>query len=222
MGFLDKNVDVIDMVLTGVGQKLLSQGKLRFVYWMAFDDEVDYDPYVAYSGSITAVEVTASKVLQTENGLVREAVSGYKDTNPFHLDRTNVYRPLFSVPQGQTIIPKIVKIHRTGSASINLKMNKVVDWYSKKDNQGDRVAEEYVDRGFQHFDATQHSFEYQYTPNSFPSEHLLEGFKVRVFSSSSHGLVELHPKHDLNDDVSFRSDLKLVTKQLVLKRGIKI
>ena len=158
MGFLDKNEDVIDMVLTGVGQKLLSQGKLRFVYWMPFDDEVDYDPYVAASGSMSVAEVTSSKVLQTENGLVREAVSGYKDINPFHLDRTNVNRPLFSIPQGQTTIPKIVKVHRTGSATIDLKLQKVVDWYSKKDHRGDKVADEYVDRGFQHFGTSEKSF----------------------------------------------------------------
>jgi hypothetical protein len=222
MGFLDKNVDVVDMVLTGIGQKLLSQGKLRFVYWMAFDDEVDYDPYVASSGSMTAVEVTASKVTQIENGLVREAVTGYRDFNPFHLDRTNVNRPLFSIPQGQTIIPKVVKVHRTGTLSLNLKIQKVVDKYSKKDKDGTKIVEESVDRGFNHFDSSRQSFEYRYTPNSFPTEHQLEGFKVRVFSSGSGGLVELNPKHDLNDDVSFKSDLKLETVQKVLKRGGKI
>lgn len=223
MGFLDKSQDVIDMVLTGVGQKLLSQGKLRFVYWMPFDDEVDYDPYVAASGSMTVAEVSSSKMLQTENGVVREAVSGYKDINPFHLDRTNVYRPLFTIPQGQTVVPKIVKVHRTGSATIDLKMQKNVDWYSKKDHRGDKVSDEYVDRGFSHFESSRKDFEYRYTPNSFPGEHPLEGFKIRVFSSGSSGLVEIHPKHDSNDEVAFKSDLKLIPLQpKVLKRGIKI
>lgn len=222
MGFLSKETDVIDMVLTGLGQNLLSQGKLRFVYWMAFDDEIDYDPYVANSGSLSVVEVTASKTTQIENGPVREAVTGYKNSNPIHLDRINVNLPLFTVPQGQTTLPKIIKVHRTGSLSLNLKMQKVIDKYSKKNNNGNKIVEESVDRGWHHSEATQQSFEYRYTPNSFPPEHQLEGIKIRVFSSGSGGLIEINPKHDLNDDVAFKSDLKLVIKPKVLKRGSKI
>ena len=212
MGFLDKSQDVVDMVLTNTGQKLLAQGKLKFVYWMAFDDEVDYDPYVAASGSMTAMEVTASKLSQIENGLVREAVTGYKETTPLNLDQTNVYRPIFSVPQGQTIIPKIVKIHRTSSLSISVKQQKVVDRYIKKDGQGDTVVESSIDRGFQIQQPTFQTLEYQYTPNSFPSEHPLSGMKVKVFSSGTGGYYEIAPKHDLNDDVAFKSDLKWVPK----------
>jgi hypothetical protein len=52
-GFLDSQQRIIDMVLTSRGKLLLSNGELRFVYWAAFDDEVDYHPRITYVASGT-------------------------------------------------------------------------------------------------------------------------------------------------------------------------
>ena len=52
MGLLDKNDRIIDLVLPSEGRRQLSLGELEFKYFSVFDDEVDYDPYVANSGSL--------------------------------------------------------------------------------------------------------------------------------------------------------------------------
>lgn len=218
MGFLDPKEQVIDMVLTSEGQKQFAKGNLRFVYWSVFDDEVDYDPFIANSGSITKAEVTSSKVQQTENGPVREATTGYRGKNNFALDRLNVYRPLFTVPQGHTIVPKVIRVHRTASNSINMRQQKIIQKYFKRDRYSNTLGEDIsADIGYKRIDASEKGLEYKFTPNTYSTEYPLEGFKVTVFHSGSGGLTELDPRFDLEDEISFGSELKLVTRRKRVK-----
>ncbi len=212
MGFLNSSDTVIDMILTNEGEKQLAAGNLNFSYYVFFDDEVDYDPYVHNSASLNDMFVTSSKLQQIENGLVREAVSGYARINPKSLDRTNLYRPIFTAPQGQKIIPKVLKLHRTDEQSIVTNQQKIVESSNEWKNS--------IDRGFNKFGSTESNYGYGYTPNSFPQEYSLDGFKVKVFSSSSDGTIEIIPKFDLSDAISFKSNLKIKNTGN-LPRGIK-
>ncbi len=47
MGFLDKQSQIVDVVLTEHGRRLYASGKLDLVYFAVLDDGVDYDPYPA-------------------------------------------------------------------------------------------------------------------------------------------------------------------------------
>ncbi len=107
-GFLDKNDRIIDFMITSKGKSLLSKGDLRFVFWRAFDDEIDYDPFISQSGSMNDLELESNASEQIESALVREATTGYKDVNSICRDNTNVIRPLFDMPHGQKEIPRMV------------------------------------------------------------------------------------------------------------------
>jgi hypothetical protein len=216
-GFLDKETRVIDMVLTAEGRKLLSKGELNFIYWMPFDDEVDYDPFIADSGSLSATELSASIDRQLEATLVQEANRGYARTSLRVEDRTNVYRPIFTIPQGQTILPKLVAIHRTSSLEISIPQEKVVDKH-----MGPILASIYADRGYRTFNSTRAYLEYSYTPGSFPDGHSHEGFLVRVYESGSSGFREIDPRYDMDGQVSYKNDLRLVHLPRFLKDGNKI
>jgi len=58
MGFLDKRSRIVDVALTARGRQLYSLGRLEFVYFAAFDDGVDYDPWP--TGSLTEGNLTES------------------------------------------------------------------------------------------------------------------------------------------------------------------
>lgn len=51
MGLLDNKENVMEITLTQHGRKLLSQGKLIVKYYRFFDDEIDYQVPLYYSGS---------------------------------------------------------------------------------------------------------------------------------------------------------------------------
>ncbi len=214
MGILDSNTRVVDFVLTQEGRKLRSQGKLKFVYFSVSDDDTDYQPFISNSGSLTAAAYTSSVNLQIENSLVLEAVNGYENKNLFGKDQINIKRNLFTVPQGQTIVPKIITMHRTGTVELNSQQRIVSDVFEKKDSNGN-VTEMIgpVVRGYERFNSSKFTFEYQYTPDSFPKEYELEGLLIKTYLSTSNGYIPTHHKFDGNDDVSFRNDFKIVKNQ---------
>lgn len=51
MAFIDNKENVMEIVLTEHGRKLLSQGKLAVKFYRFFDDEIDYQVPMYYSGS---------------------------------------------------------------------------------------------------------------------------------------------------------------------------
>lgn len=208
-GFLDKETRVVDMVLTGRGKELLSQGDLRFVYWAPFDDEVDYDPFVAGSASLSSVELSSSKTVQTEASLVREATTGYRRHDRFGRDTTNVHRPLFDMPQGQRILPRVTSsVDHSEGLEIVVKQRKIVETRIKRDQFGN-VVEQLgpFDRGYERFEASDVSFEYAYAGGSFPADHRSEGFLVKVYRSGSDGHVKVDEKRDATNRLSYENDL---------------
>jgi hypothetical protein len=211
-GLLDKNTRVIDMILTGVGRSLLSQGKLRFVYWMPFDNEVDYDPYVSQSGTMTSIQLSQSIQDQIESCVVREAVSGYPVSDRSGSDSTNVFRPIFTMPQGQQMIPRMTSSDGpTGSVTLETQQRKLSEVRVIRD-KGGNVLEQIgpIDRGYERLNTTAFRLQYEYSPGSFPSDYPSEGFLVRVFRSGVEGTVEVKERRDLDNVISFNNDVRLI------------
>lgn len=208
-GFLDKETRIVDMILTGEGRKALSKNELNFVYWVAFDDEVDYNPTIMESGSLTAQSLSSSIIDQIENTLVREATTGYKSFNNNCLDTTNVSSALFTMPQGHTIVPKMKLISgQSGSIDIGVSQRKIQETVIKTDNDGN-ITETLgtYDRGVSRFDASSVVLNYGYGSEDFTQDHKTEGFLIRVFKSGSGGLVEVTERRDLQNRISFNGDL---------------
>lgn len=208
-GFLDKQSRIIDMVLTGYGKEQLSKGQLEFVYWSAFDDEVDYSPYISDSGSLTAAQLSSSITQQIEECLVREATTGYKHLDQNSRDTTNVNLPLFDMPQGQRYIPRANICLDVDNLEIKTKQRKIVEVFSKRDQNGN-VVEQIgpIDRGTSRFDPETVELKLQYRLGDFSTEHKFEGFKITVFQSGSDGLREIDGRRDFSNDLSFNNDLK--------------
>lgn len=216
-GFLDKNTRVIDFVLTGEGKYLLSRGELRFSYWIPFDDEVDYKPFVVNSGSMTDLQLSASVDSQIENGPVREATTGYKRQNMSGSDETNVQRPLFTVPQGHRVVPRIVSSNApSGSIDLQVKQRKILEIVLKKDKAGKIIHQlGPFEKGVERFDSSNSSFDYGYHKDSFPRDHAYDGFLVRVYRSGTEGLVEIDPRRDLLHSLSYGNELRIEVNESV-------
>jgi len=209
-GFLDKNDRVVDMVLTGYGKSLLSKNGLRFVSWVPMDDEVDYNPFLSNSGSLTVLQLSSSISEQIEYCPVREATTGYKTLNRTLVDTTNGNDTIFTIAQGQKIVPLI----RTGSLPVSLLITtdqrKVVDLLDKKDYSGKTVELlGPVDRGFQRLKTSKKDLEVSFVNGSYPQEHKVSGFFVRVFSSGSDGYIEIDPKLDEKGNVTYNGELQV-------------
>jgi hypothetical protein len=288
---------------------MLSRGRLRFAYWAAFDDEVDYAPYLANSGSLTPEQLSGALDDQIEATLVREATSGYKrltrstlfgaGSNPtgslpphasetppsgegwtrvideyndgipnatvtvwsvpfdvdfayggngnwvygrlsrgtlvtgslnrffgsdplvgvvknlwarprsFVSDTTSVFRPIFTMPQGQTVLPRVHAPQiPSGSVEMRLLQRPVQDVYVQRDSVG-RVLEQLgpYDRGFERLGSTESALEIGYVPGSFPIDHQSEGFLVRVFKKTQDGFAELDPRLDDRSRLSYGNEL---------------
>lgn len=209
-GFLDKNTRVIDMILTGRGRSLLSQGKLRFVYWMPFDDEVHYDPFISQSGTMTGEQLSSSIIDHIEDIPVREAAAGYPLFNKSGSDYTNVIRPIFSMPQSQVYIPRMTASDGpTGSVNVETQQRKVSEIRVTTDTAGN-ILEQIgpVDRGYERLNTSAFRFQYQYAPGGYPSDFRSDGFVLRVFRSGAEGTVEVKERRDLENVISFNNDLR--------------
>lgn len=210
-GFLDKKERVLDVCLTNTGRRLLSEGKLKFCYWSAFDDEVDYDPFIAESGSLTAAQMSSSIERMIEETPVREAVSGYRDGNRLAQDFTNVRCPLFDRPQGQLQVPRAV-FPPSGEYSFKTLQRRVKKIFQTKDKTGHIIATnpDSIDLGVERFDSTSFSLRFGYEQGSIPSDATPEGFFMRVFRSGSEGLREVDPRRDASGQVCFNNDLTVL------------
>ena len=204
-GFLDKETRIIDMVLTGHGKQLLSQGELEFVYWAPFDDEVDYDPFLSNSGSLSQLELTGAINEHIEATLVREANTGYAISNTSLDDATNVKRPLFTMAQGQNIVPKMKVDDAGGTLEIQ------VDQYKSTKTFNSNVAtdQKTYDVGYVRENSTSAEITLGYEKDSYPSDHTYEGFLLRMYKSGSDGLVELEHKRDASNELAFDANIIL-------------
>lgn len=208
-GFLDRDTRIIDMVLTGYGKRLLSKGDLNFCYWVAYDDEVDYDPFIVESSSLSSIQLSASINQSIEDTLVREATTGYRLFNADGKDTTNVVNPLFTSHQKQTVVPKMVV---SGSASVTTYQREVKKEHVVTEVNGMSVAPiNSVDVGVERYGSSTDLIEMSYEKDSFPKDFKTDGFFITVFLSGSGGLVEVKPKRDINNDLCFMNDLKVHT-----------
>ena len=213
-GFLDQNTQVMDVVLTNRGNQLLSQGKLRFVYWSVFDDEVDYDPVIMGSGSLTSTQLSETRQQHIELTPVREATTGYsRGLNFLMLDQTNVSASLFSMPQGSVYIPRMTGSFGSSTGSIQVQQQKLQFLTLVRDQNGnviDQIGP--YDQGYDRFDSSVVDISLGYAPGSFPNTLVPNGFLVKVYSSSSNGYVLVPERVDSQGRTSYNNDLLLDTK----------
>jgi len=208
-GFLDKNTRVIDMVLTDYGKELYSKGELQFSFYAFSDDEVDYNPWISNSGSLTSVALTASIQEQVEATLVREAVFGKpRNMCPVAKDQTNIKELLFTIPQGQKTLPRITISPDSLSGSIHSIQQKIQRSVVHRDSEGSTINKaENIDLGFKTSNASKYVIDFDL--KEFLNKESNEGFLIRLFSSGSGGLVELTHKRDLDDVLSYSNDVRL-------------
>jgi len=210
-GFLDKNTRIVDVVLTNNGKRLLSQNKLNFCYWVPFDDELDYDPFISGSASLSQEQLSSSVYLSIETTPIREAVSGYKIGNMLSTDKTNVNRPMFTMAQGQTQLPQ-AQFPDDSSRTIETKQRKVSIVYNEEtDIDNFSVNLDSKDGGVERFDSTDFKLDLSYSKDSFPPDFQPDGFLVTILRSGSEGYYEVDSKRDMNNDLSYGSDLILFT-----------
>jgi len=215
-GFLDPKERVIDMVLTDTGKSLLLKGDLQFVYWIPFDDEVDYDPFVWNSASLDAGELEARKQQLTETPLIREATMGYKGLNLKAEDTTNVINPMYSAPPGvgqNYPLPQLIP-SLTG-ANVQMKQAVVMKYY------GDDQVSKAQRVGVRRFNPSLEVLEMRYDAASYPAETQTEGFLITMYQSGaihvdetgtvigSGSYEEVLHNIDSSGSIAFLNDLRL-------------
>jgi hypothetical protein len=198
-GFLDAKERIIDMVLTGEGKYLLSRGELNFVYWAAFDDEVDYDPYISNSASLSAAQISSSIAVLIEDTPLREVTTGYTRFNKSGSDNTNVNRPLYKMPQGQSVLPTFFT-HGEATSSLSARQ------YIKYENEG-------TISNIKISDTSKSTLQFGYTKDSFPPEYQYEGILLRVYRSGSEGWIELGQQFDSNSNICFGKEIKVQSEK---------
>lgn len=209
-GFLDKNDRIIDMVLTNEGKRLLSNGELRFCYFALFDDEVDYRPFVANSSSLTTDQLSSSIEDQIENTLVREASTGYRAYNLSGSDFVNVHRPLFTIPQGQTVLSRMsASLPSSDTYHIQTKQRKIQEIHVQRDPSGNVIQTlGPFDRGFERYDPSGITVDLSISDFPVDPDHR-QGFLVRVYQSGTEGLFEVKDRRDMSNDICYNNDMKL-------------
>lgn len=219
-GILDKNTRVVDMILTMEGKKLLAKGELQFVYFCLFDDEIDYDPYVANSGSLSAEQLSGTVSLFTEECLVREAVSGYVGgANSSSFDFTNFQRPLFTMKQGSPFVPRLTVVTASNttqgtlpnSADLEVVQQKKQEIYIKRDQNGNVIQQQGpFDRGYERKNSQVVGFEMQlWPPEAAVDMQHQKGVMVRVYQTGSSGPIEVEEKRDSRNRLTYNNDFVL-------------
>lgn len=206
-GFLDKNTRVVDMILTGLGRRLLSQGDLNFCYWVPFDDEIDYDPFISQSGSLSEDALIDAVNASIEETPIREAVAGYKFTNSMCEDFTNVVRPMFTTAQGQVVLPRAIV--SASSDEVTTLQRRFRRMFSGAEDVIGKIDP--IDIGVERFGSTGFVVEFSYEKDSFNPDFQPEGFFVTVLASGSSGYTEVVPKRDMSNDLSYNNDVKVHT-----------
>ena len=223
-GFLDPKERVIDMVLTDVGKSLLLKGDLRFIYWIPFDDEVDYNPDIFNSASLDARDLQTAKTTKTEDPLLREATMGYRGLAYTEVDTTNLYRPMYSAPPGvgQTY-PLLEATISTGSIQVSVLQQKNSKLYVQFDDKGQNIIRTMGpgEEVFQRRAISENKLEVMYPSdkNELPEDIKLEGFLITMYHSSTikkdelgqeiGGYEEILQNRDSKDQIVYRNDLTL-------------
>lgn len=213
-GFLDSKERVVDMVLTDYGRKLYSKGKLRFVYYAFSDDEIDYDPWItnsAYiSGTLDGPDLTGSIVEQIQTQHVFEAVTGMafgkdKDCK----DTVCIKNLLFTMPQGQNILPEMEMIPEVESGSLGSKQRKLQKQYTGKGKVGLSTLESIhpIDEGIETF--RNNKLFLDLNLKDYFDNNATEGFLIRVYESGSDGLKEIYHHRDMGNIISYLRDVRL-------------
>lgn len=205
-GFLDPKERIVDVVLTGLGKRLLSRGDLHFTYWIPYDDEIDYDPYVSNSGSLLSSDLAAAKISLTEEPLIREAASGYsRGMNMLSKDQTNVQRPLHTIPSGQTVLPglKLDGLDDSGGLSITIDQKNV----NVRNLDSDIAVSKIRSVGIVRSNSSESEIMASYSQDGYPRDFDLEGILITVHASSSDGYSEVLSNVDSSGSTIFRNDL---------------
>lgn len=179
MAFLDKNDRVYDILLTEDGIRALSRGQLNYSYFVVFDDEIDYDPFLPLSSSYSQEQLVEERNKQIEETLLLEspvikAKSSRIDNEQSLAPRYN----LFDAADGFKIIPKFLA-NPSGSFSIEVQQQTVDDkkyhYYRGKSTQVSISAKLEGDN---------------------EQSSISSGFEIEYFSSGSTGLVPFDAKRD--------------------------
>lgn len=199
------------MVLTSHGKRLLSTGDLHFCYWIPYDDEIDYQPFIAESGSLSADQLSASIYQAIETTPLREATTGYRNFNSSGSDFTNVHNPIFTMAQGQEVLPRTV-FPESFQRTIESKQRKVEQIYQDRDEKGkyDNPLQA-RDIGIERYDSSTFVLEFTYSKDSFPTDFQPDGFFLRMLRSGSNGWTEVVPRRDMSNDLSYNNDVRIFT-----------
>jgi hypothetical protein len=189
-GFLDPKERVIDLVLTDTGKQLLMKGELRFVYWVPFDDEVDYNPISGTTYMTTSIGQTYVQRAQelTESPLVREATMGYRGLNLAEEDLTNVHRPMFTaVPGVGLTTPLPQAVIDSDPVTVQISQKKLTKTYVQKDHEGQAIGGQIgpILNGFQRSNGSEVMINATYSTGAFTQDSQYEGFLVTMYESSS-------------------------------------
>jgi hypothetical protein len=207
-GFLDPKERIIDMVLTDTGKQLLMQGNLHFVYWVPFDDEVDYSPPNPVPQPDQTVDQRRVQLL--ESPLVMEAKTGYKGLNYVLEDTTNVNRPMFTAHPGvgqtspipwasilaRTEYPPGVSVFSTaaldaqptGTVNVVVQQQKQTLLYLQLDQSGAPITQPTSSQtSYQRYGSNDSVVQANYAPGELPSHFKPEGFLVTMYLSTTLG-----------------------------------
>lgn len=197
MGFLDKKEQVLDVILTREGRRQLAAGNLNFSHFVLFDDEVEYDPYIANSGSFTDEQLEERRQALIEDTLVFEAFTGRLINEVSDADHVmGPQHPLFDMPQGQDHLPRLsVTPDVTGSL---LEVRQAV--VSSAGSKGLPVGAVRQHPTVATFDLD---------VRDYYEDSIDRGVRVRVFASGSDGLTELFPSRDYFNEYSYGIHAKL-------------
>lgn len=216
-GFLDPGERVIDLVLTDTGKRLLLKGALQFIYWVPFDDEVNYTPTVTIfgSGSLTQEELdttitNASRSL-TEDPIILEAMSGYRGLNAREIDNTNVYRPMYTARPGvghMSPLPQLT-LSQTSSLDVQVEQTFKSKRQVKKDIAGNVLEFMSSDVGYQRRAGTNVQLGVGYNTGSFIPDKSYEGFLITMYQEVSGTLQEVVHNMDADGNITYRNDLSL-------------
>lgn len=188
-GFLDPKERVIDMVLTETGKQLLMKGELRFVFWVPFDDEVDYNPPITsvdFGHEQQTLDQRKQELIETP--LVMEAKMGYRGLNLAAEDLTNVHRPMFTAVPGVGLTTPLPQASvDKASIDITIEQAKLTKTYVQKDAQGNPVGGQVgpMTVGYQRSNGSSVDVNATYSTGAFTSDSQLEGFLVTMYQSSS-------------------------------------
>lgn len=217
-GFLDAGERVIDLVLTDTGKQLLLNGKLRFAYWIPFDDEVNYQPVVTVdhlSGTLPTPDditaaITAASQSMLEDPIIREASYGYRGLNDIQEDTTNLQRPLFTaVPGVGHISPIPEMIVSTDTATVQVTQYSTSKRMVRKNELGNIVATSMYDDGFRRIAGQGTNVDITYSTGSFSPDQALEGFLVTMYQNVSGTLKEVVHNAGADGQVAYLNDLSI-------------